>query len=190
MTPEQATLIEAGAEDALLDVHTMRPAIVDKVYKTGSKTTHVDLRIGKRMVENGRGVVVPEALPILIKRPVWRFCSGGFIVYMPVNKGDLGYIVCMEDSIGQFLEGGAAEEPDHVKRFDLSNTVFIPGFKRNADESGFTPQKDGLVIGYEGGVYVAIESNGTITAENSAGSFELAPTGRFSANGTNFTVDP
>lgn len=190
MTPEDAKLIEVGVEEALIDVHTSRLCTVVKVHLDGTKAKEVDIKIGKRMVDDGFGVLVEEDICDLTHIPIWRYAVGGFIVYLPVSVGDRGIVLFMEQSIGQYREGAKSELPDHIGAFDLSNGVFLPGFKINSEESSFTPQKNGLVIGVEGGAYLAVESDGTITAENSAGEFALSSAGQFSANGTNFTVDP
>jgi len=187
ITPDEIEIIEAAIESDRLDLHTMRAGTVQAV-----NGKYVDVRLDvKRLIPDENGGLAEEQICVLKNVPVWCYRDATFHVSFPIKAGTEGAVFFSETSLGQWRAGSGSEVPDDSGLHTLTGAIFFPGMVRDAATDALATPNDGLVVGtVDGTIAVSIQENGTITAENSAGSFDLAPSGRFSANGNNFTVDP
>lgn len=181
-----AQVIKEAISDDRLDLHVALPGRIQKV--NSDKSLDVVICV-KRLIPK-QGGFTEEEYPVLkgIKLAVWR--TKKCFIWAPPEKGDEGLVVFVESSISQWFAEGTIEIPEDPGRHTLSNGIFIPCLTTDSETSALSPQKNGLVVGYKDGAYVAVENDGTITAENNAGDFTLKASGQFSVNGGNLTVDP
>jgi hypothetical protein len=187
ITPDEIEVIEAAIESDRLDLHTFQVGSVQAVHGA-----YVDVRLGvKRLIPTDEGGLEEEEICVLKNLPVWCYRDATFHASFPVQVGTEGAVLFAETSLAQWRAGSGSEVPDDVGRHTLTGGVFFPGVVRDNDADALTRPNNGITIGtVDGTVSVSVQADGTITAENNAGSFDLASTGRFSANGSNFTVDP
>jgi hypothetical protein len=107
------------------ELHFALPATVEKYDKAKQR---VDVKLGvKRPMPNGRGGFSPEDMPVLPNLRVCFEVGGGFMVTVPIRKGDRGTVVFNDFSIAAYLKSGDPSDPGDVRAHHLGNAVFWPG---------------------------------------------------------------
>jgi len=137
--PTLEALVQQGVRNALKDLHTSMPGIID-TFDPATQTCTVQPAI-KRIFVGGEAV----ALPILINVPVSFPSAGGFNITLPVKQGDECLIIFSERSIDNWLQFGDIKIPNDRRFHDLSDGVVIMGLKSNPNVvTDYDP--DNLVI--------------------------------------------
>jgi len=137
--PTLEALVQQGVRNALKDLHTAMPGIID-TFDPLTQTCTVQPAI-KRIFVGGEAV----ALPILINVPVSFPSAGGFSITLPVKQGDECLIIFSERSIDNWLQFGELKIPNDRRFHDLSDGVVIMGLKSNPNVfTDYDP--DNLVI--------------------------------------------
>lgn len=137
--PTLEALVQQGVKNALKDLHTAMPGIID-TFDPVTQTCTVQPAI-KRIFVGGEAV----ALPILINVPVSFPSAGGLSITLPVKQGDECLIIFSERSIDNWLQFGEIKIPNDRRFHDLSDGVVIMGLKSNPNVlTDYDP--DNLVI--------------------------------------------
>ena len=130
-SPNLATLaenIKRGIDNRLKDVHTSMPGIVVSFNAT-NQTASVQPAIKRIFVSediDGKEILAPADLPVLINVPVQYPRGGGYSMTFPVTKGDECLLVFCERSIDNWFRTGEVKEPLHKRFHNLSDaTVFV-----------------------------------------------------------------
>ena len=145
-TPEWEDVIRAALESRLLDVHTAIPARAEADREGGVVPVKPLVR---RVLEDERGKLVEESLPVLPSVPVASFRAGGMFVSLPVKKGDHGLLVFSEAAIDRYRATGQEGSPGDVRRHGLSGAVFWPGGIVPTEDTPTDEHADNLVIGLD-----------------------------------------
>ena len=123
--PTLEALAQQAVRNALKDLHTSMPGIID-TFDPVKQTCTVQPAI-KRIFVGGESV----ALPVLINVPVSFPSAGGFNITLPVKQGDECLIIFSERSIDNWLQFGELKIPNDRRFHDLSDGVVIMGLKSN-----------------------------------------------------------
>lgn len=157
--------------DSMLDeVHTAMPGQIEK-YDYATQKAEVTPLVKRRYLDG-----TEEAFPPLVNVPVILPRSGTASLTFPIAKGDTGLIIFNERSLDRWLSKGGLTESVFLRKFDLSDAVFIPGMypftstspaQNNDDlqlalnDTTLTFKKNGDVI-VRGGNTITIKANGDI----------------------------
>jgi hypothetical protein len=157
-------------ESVLDDVHTAMPGRIEAYDYTKQKAEVTPLV--KRRYTDG----TEEAFPRIVNVPVVLPRSATASLTFPIEKGDTGLLVFNERSLDRWLSKGGLTEAALLRKFDLSDVVFIPGMypftesspAQNNDDlqlalnaTTLTFKKNGDVI-LNGGNTITIKANGDI----------------------------
>jgi len=123
--PTLEALVQQGVRNALKDLHTAMPGIID-TFDPVTQTCTVQPAI-KRIFVGGEAV----ALPVLINVPVSFPSAGGLSITLPVKQGDECLIIFSERSIDNWLQFGELKIPNDRRFHDLSDGIVIMGLKSN-----------------------------------------------------------
>lgn len=131
--PNEEEFVRAWIEHALADVHTARPA---RVQRYDAATQTVDLvPLVRHAVELPDGTIAHEDLPVLPSVPVlWPRTADHFIAFA-LAPGDMVLVVFCDAAIGHWRAAtdGGITDPGDLRRHSLSHGVAIPGlFHRGA----------------------------------------------------------
>lgn len=182
-----ASVVKAGVENRLKELHTAMPGIVqsfDAVLQLASVQPAI-----KRIFKTADGtteILTPNDLPVLINVPVIFPRGGGFSLTFPVAKGNECLLVFCERSIDNWHKFGTVREPGARRFHHLSDaTAFvglssIPNKVPNYDPTNMELKAD------DGSVSIKLKVNGGIRQENTNGFTELQPDGKFNINGIIF----
>lgn len=123
-----ASNIKTGIENALKEIHTSMPGIIES-FDSSKQIATVRPAIKRvfKAVDNEKEILIPTELPMLINVPVIFPRSGDFYITFPVNKGDECLIVFSERSIDNWLLNGIVSEPKEKRFFSLSDAIVILG---------------------------------------------------------------
>lgn len=58
--------------------------------------------------------------------PVYQISAGGFIIRLPVNPGDTGWIKSNDRDISQFMATGEISPPNTYRKHNFSDSIFLP----------------------------------------------------------------
>lgn len=127
-TPQLADVIDEAIENRLDHVFT---GTVGRVlsYDTVRQMVTVQPLI-KHIYIDERGDRVADTHPPLQGIPVQFPGAGAYRITWPINKGDLVLLVGVSENIDRLKasDGAKVIDPKFTLRFNLSNTVALPGF--------------------------------------------------------------
>ena len=139
--------------------------------------------------------------------PVRQFGSGKLLLSVAPQVDSYGLLHISERSLEVWMQNGGIDVPNSTRRFDISDAVFEPGLyplktdgdngliavpintdrielRTRAGTSYVAVLDDGTVTLMSSSAgYISLETNGTITAENSSGIIELQSSGNVICDG-------
>jgi len=107
------------------DLRSAMPGIVQS-FDDIEQTVTVQPAIKERIVD-GEGNVSMVNLPLLLDVPVVFLRAGGFVVTMPVVKGDECLVIFGDMCIDAWWSNGGVQVPAEKRRHDLSDGFAIVG---------------------------------------------------------------
>jgi len=207
-TPSLAELLQAAVQRGIEDIFVGLPGKVEK-YDAATQTVDV-LPMLRRPVVFDDGSESSDELPIIPTVPVLWPRGSGFFVSLPLEKGDLVWLVFGDRSLDLYKSSAGTKpiDPKDLRSNDLSDAVAIPGCYPlpKALRDGVA-NKAMLALGRDGGAQIHVTKDDQIEAENDSGAIVLSPLGeiagvnqvgafvleaggRFVVNGGNLEVLP
>ena len=159
----------AALEWAKTYLHTVMPGIVES-YDAEKKRAAVQPAINLLLTDG-----TTRAKPLIQNVPVAQTSGGGFLIQVPLKKGDAVLLFFSERGMDKFKETFEVADPLPNAFFDIRDAIAMPGF--GAME--VTPvTTTGLSIQTEDGeTYFRMEQNGTIDLQNPNMSLEVGEQG-------------
>lgn len=121
--------------------------------------------------------------------PVIQIGGGGFIIRIPLNVGDLGWIMANDRDISLFLQNYQVSPPNTYRTFSFSDGIFLP-----AQMTGYTIADEDLtnavIQNLDGTVKISlnsVDSTLTLTAPIVQVNGALSVSGAIDANGINIS---
>ena len=151
-------VISAAIDNKLSSIHTALPAKVES-FESSTRKASVKPLIKRKLV-NGQAI----SLPVIVNVPVMFPSTKDVGITFPVKKGDTGILLFCERSLERWLSEGGEVEPGYVRKFDLSDAIFIPGLFSFKDAE---PVEDGILIKSKTGK-IKIDSSGKIAIGSQA----------------------
>lgn len=104
--------------------------------------------------------------------PVYRYGGGGFSISVPLNTGDLGWLIACDRDISNFLAYYNNSYPNTFRIHDFSDSFFLPDFMNGLN----VPDEDlnNLVIQNSDGSIKITLSSDEINLENGDSSITIA----------------
>lgn len=167
------------------DVRTAEPAVVLSVTGGGiSAPPTVSVQVLVNQVD-GLGNATPHGR--IFNVPVWRLqCGNGGIISDPVVDDTGLLVVCDRDISSVQSTGGQVSNPGSSRRFDLSDSIFLPGLFMGEISQYAQFTSTGIVITDMNGNKITMGPTG-ITMSNAGGSISLTAAGAIALVSTAFT---
>lgn len=126
-TPSDLDLLNAAIRGRLAAVRTALPAQVI-AYDAATQLVQVQPLIRAAYLDADTNELRTQLPPAIPSVPVlWPSAAAGSITF-PLAAGDQGFILCAERSIDEWKATGDDDNtPRDLRRFDLSDAVFLPG---------------------------------------------------------------
>ena len=164
---EPAQALPFAMEQRLLDVHTSLPGIVDH-YDPATRRAKVVPALDL-LLRDEQGTVTRRQRAMLTDVPVLHPAGGGYVVHVPLRRGDAVLLLFSERGIDRFKATFQRDAPDMGPIHAEKDAVAVPGFGAleltPAGTTGLTVQSE------DGEEYVRLQ-DGTITVR-SAGTITL-----------------
>lgn len=104
------------------------PGIIEAVFlNNGVPTVSVKMAIREKI--NIDGQESWEDLPTLVDMPLFILEGGGYLVTMPVKKGDECLVIFGDNCIDAWWQSGGVQNQVDKRRHDLSDGFAIVGFR-------------------------------------------------------------
>lgn len=163
-TDELAEYTKNAIRKELLETHTCLPAKIHEYDEATQKAKVIPLlKIKYKHKE------APTDLAIINNVPVqWPSANGGAaFIHLPLNSGDLGWVIFAERSIDTWLAGeGDSVSPEDPRHHHLSDAIFMPGglpFKKALSISS----PDNMIL-KNSNMTIEIDPSGKIKIEGAA----------------------
>ena len=183
-----SSTIKKGIRNALKDVHTAMPGIVES-FNAEKMTASVQPAV-QRLFKKDDGETVttrPENLPLLINVPVVFPRGGGYSMTFPVAKGDECLVVFCERSYDIWHQNSGIQGPGALRFHSLSDAVCHVGLS-SAPKAVPDFLTDGVRIGKDDGTSKIDITSGNILFETSTKvtltSTDVEVNGNLQVNGT------
>lgn len=153
LEPDDAELLLGAIEARLVDLHTIK---VGKVQSYDSELQVADVVCVMRRPYNiGDGEVDHEEFPVIPNVPVVWPRAGGFVIHMPLKKGDHVVLGFTDDNIAMWRQSGSVSDPDDLRRHDLGSAICFAGITPALDVLSINPldvlvRAAGMYIGEDG----------------------------------------
>ena len=98
----------------------MLPCVVTAVNK--SKNSVSVFPLINLLLANGEG----ERRAIIVGVPIQHLSAGGFIIHLPINVGDYGYIRSCDRDISLFKQSFKESIPNTKRKITFEDSIFIP----------------------------------------------------------------
>lgn len=119
------------------------------------------------VIENEDGSTQNVNLPLLADVPIVFPSAGGFLVTMPMAKGDEVLVVFSSRCIDAWWQSGGINLPMEARMHDLSDGFAIPGPRSQPNvPSGDISSTDLQIRNDAGTTYLSIKANGKIGFKN------------------------
>ncbi len=125
MNPSVSEVLEEATRRALQGVYTALPATVEG-YDPATQTADCKPSI-KRRIQKGDGSAEYQELPTIPKVPVAFPRGGGFVLSLPLAKGDRVLLVFSQAPIGEWQATGQVAEPLDGTLHGLGHCFAVPG---------------------------------------------------------------
>lgn len=143
--PTFADVLQEALNARLANVHTSIPAVIHTYDQT---TQTAQVRINIRFARREDGVLLRYSPPILSNVPVaWPSASSYSITY-PLAAGDTGLLIFSERSLDEWKQAKQSDEvePAMLRRFHLSDAVFLPQGRSPAEALGAEALASGALV--------------------------------------------
>lgn len=125
-TPNSADLLKAAVAAGTAAMHTALPGVVVS-YDATKQTISAQVVIQSRY-KQADGTLVAYTPPVISNIPVAFPSGGSWSITWPLAAGDPVVLVFAERSLDEWKATGNSEStPAHLRRFDLSDAIAIPG---------------------------------------------------------------
>jgi len=120
--------------------------------------------------------------PLLKNVPVKMTGGGGFAVYIPLKKGDTGWLIFADKDISIFKQNRKKSPPNTYRLHDWEDAIFIPDAMDTAQIA--QEDKSNLVLqSLDGAVKISVSSSAVNVKGNMAIDGDLSVSGTISADG-------
>lgn len=161
--PEAALRVALDGRQA--QIWTALPCIVESVDLT--KMTISAQPAIQGVIEDETGVTQSVNLPLLVDVPLCFPSAGGFILTMPIKKGDEVLVVLASRCIDSWWQNGGIGRPMEARMHDLSDGFAIPGPRSQPKlPAGSISATDVELRNDAGTTYLSITSTGKIGFKN------------------------
>lgn len=141
-TPDLGALLAEAIAFARGSIATAIPATV-LAYDHVLQRCTAKPTVSGRYQDPDTGILIPFPLPTVANVPVAFPSATGFAITWPLAPGDTVFLVLSDRSMDEWKAGGASENvPLDIRRFDLTDSVAIPGlrpFSRPIPPTGVSP---------------------------------------------------
>lgn len=148
-SPTLADVLRGSMTSMLCRTHTALPAEV-LAYDNTTQTVDVRPVIRQAELDPNNNLNISE-LPDILQVPVVFPRVKGFFLSFPITPGDTVLLVICESDIDRWQERGTADglnDPEDVRRHDLSDAVAIPGLFAEPDAlQNVDPADEGMMLG-------------------------------------------
>lgn len=151
MMQEFSTAVEETAKAAVNDIHTAIPAKILS-FNAGNSTASV-APYGKYITNTGVSLSYPEMSNVPV---VFPLSYAGIGMAFPVKPGDNCMLIISECELDEFRTGSEAVGS---LKFDMSNSMCIPGLLNRADEIASEAQSANAVVVRNGSVKLLVKSD-------------------------------
>ena len=181
-----STVLGFVFEQMLKGIWTVAPGVIDS-YNASTKRARVRPAL-RTLLTNGES----ESQPVIVNVPVVHPSGGGFVVHLPVRRGDAVLMAFSRRGLSRFKQTFAEVDPDDEGFFSIKDACVIPGF----GSLGITPATaNGVSMQTEDGsnhIYVengsvVVTSTGDVTVNASSTEINAATNvvnGDMTVNGT------
>lgn len=136
------------------DLHTCVPGKIEK-YEYKYQRAEIKPLIKIQYYDN-----TVTSVPVIANVPVIFPRTSRVIFHFPLNKGDTGLTLFTERALEKWLSLGDEVGPGDVRKFDLSDAVFIPGLYPFSETSP-ADNNDDVILQYNN-TGLRIKGNGEI----------------------------
>lgn len=156
-----AQAIVTTFQSLISEIHTCLPGRVES-YEYTSQKANIKPLISKKLLNND-----VEELPVLTNIPIIFPRTKSHGITFPINKGDGVLIVFSERSLDRwYSSSGDVSEPGDPRKFDLSDSIAIPGLF-SFNQENIASNNDDTEI-HNSGQKVVIKKNGDIEVGSSS----------------------
>ncbi len=153
-TPELEELIRDAFDFMARDIHVALPAQVES-FDEKKQTVSVQPLIKRRDFLDTKKAKQVTRLPVINGVPVIFPRAGGYVMTMPVKKGDTVLLVFSHRSLEVWQKNGGEVDPGDTRHHQVSDAVAIVGLHDDAHPiKDF--KNDRLVLGKEGGPTIEV----------------------------------
>lgn len=126
-SPELTELLRAVMDRAAEELFVGLPGKVES-YDPLTQSANIKPLLKRPYVDED-GDVAQDDLGIVNKVPVAFMRTKRFCSTMPIEKGDLGILLFMDNSLDDYMfsDGSRALDVKDLRKHDISDAVFIPG---------------------------------------------------------------
>lgn len=159
--------MRAALDGLQTTIWTALPGIVqsfDPVECTVSVQTTI-----KEPEAQSDGSVKLATLPLLIHCPVVMPGSAGFMLTLPLAKGDEGLVVFASRPIDSWWQQGGVQSPVENRMHDLSDGFFIPGCYSKPHVPGGISTTKAQLRSFDGLTYVELTPGGIVNIKAHGG---------------------
>lgn len=139
---------------------TAMPCIVDSV-DFDAMTVEAQPAI-QGTVEDENGVLQSVNLPLLVDVPIVFPGAGGFIITLPLKKGDEVLVVMSSRCIDAWWQSGGIQRPMEARMHDLSDGFAIPGPRSQPNVVAGISTTGAQIRNDAGTTYIEIAADGKI----------------------------
>lgn len=153
-SPELEELIRDAFDFMARDIHVALPAQVES-FDEKKQTVSVQPLIKRRDFLDTKKAKQVVRLPVINGVPVIFPRAGGYMLTMPIQKGDTVLLVFSHRSLEAWQKNGGEVDPGDTRHHQISDAVAIVGLHDDAHPiKDF--KNDRLVLGKEGGPTVEV----------------------------------
>lgn len=123
-TPDETEVLRRAIETALAGLRVACPGIIQS-FDVGAQTAIVQLAIREKVNLNGNLSWVD--IPLILDVPVYFPRAGGYVLTMPVAKGDECLVIFGDMCIDGWWQAGGVQNQVDKRRHDLSDAFALVG---------------------------------------------------------------
>lgn len=170
-------VVRRALQSALADHHHALPGVV-QAYNASTNLADVEVLVQHPVFDDDGRIEDYESLGVLVGVPVKMPRAGGFLISLPLAKGDTGELVFHSSAIGEWRQSGQKSKSKDISRHSIGWPTFRPDLFADANpiaSSDLSNRQAGIVIGKEGGdEQILIQSGLVQIGKTGAGFVALA----------------
>ena len=154
-------------------IHTAIPGLVDS-YDSEKKRASIQIALNM-LIKNDDLAGRPESVarPVIQDVPVLHLAGGGYVVHVPLIRGDAVMLVFSERGIEKFKESFQVSDPTIDGFFAERDAIALPGF----GGVSHVPAGEGVTVQTEdGSQFIHLNLDGTIVLKSTRSITLDAPT--------------